>query len=548
MDLGLDPGKILPLWPRTQVAAPDGEIGPRSACRPGLPRRRLGKPRRRHDTCDFGVRTCTPTSEPTMNRIARHLPALALAAGASFSPGEGTLHAQGHVAVSASASIGPLFAGVSFGIGDPLPSGSVFAPLPYFGGSYGYDEGGYGIYSEGRGDGWSGGYWDASYIRLRPCWESGWGWAYRIECDPFWSTYRYGWYRPYWGHSFAWGWSAGWSSAIWVDPFYRPWGLFTAHDPWGWYWDGYRDGYWDAHRWGGGRWNRGRYGFVHRGGYGYDGYGYGRAGAGVGYKSDPRSGGDNRGDVGRKAVPRNPATSGDGGRPDRIVGTGARVATPRTGTDVRDGATRPPSRVGVTPSRRAVPRDGGAARTGETRPPSRVGVPSGEGRAGVGTLPSRRFSPPTRSAVGRTSTTARSTRSRAGSDDGGRAASDRTATMRTPTSRTVPATSRVPTRATPPRASSSSARPRTPPRASSSSARPRTPPRASSSSARPRTPPRASSSSARPRTPPRASSSSARPRTPPRASSSSARPRTPPRASTGSSRSSRPTAKRGSGR
>ena len=286
---------------------------------------------------------------------------------------------QTHFSLSASVGAGPLFAGVSVGIGTRYDPVSVFAP-----------HGGGGYREHGVWDGqWQGGYWDASFVRLRGPWSPGW--------NPCWPSY--GWWRaphsllaypysPYvhpscrdllasccWTAGFQLVWAGGfrtwttWPVRYWTGPFHRSWGLF-AYDPQDWYWDSYRDGYRDGRRWN-------RLGWMHAASGGGGRGSRGSARDGVGYKADPRAGSS-------KAVPR------DGGRslPSRHD---LRPETPRK-------AQPRPTAVGARRAmeRATESRERGSSENATER--SRLG--RGASAVDTGHPPSRRHAPPIRRAIG----------------------------------------------------------------------------------------------------------------------------------------------------
>ena len=306
--------------------------------------------------------------------------------------------AQDHMAFSASIGVGPLFAGVSISIGShPAEVGSVFAPvIPSA-------WGGPGVYFSG-GAAWSGGYWDASYMRLADCWGPHWG---PYGWDPYafeylaWCGPRGWWYSDvhvFGGARWGWGpniltWRSRWQPRMWRDPFHHHGALFAWHDPWDWYWDGYDDGYrhgyghgyWDTRRWDGSRHGPARGVRDSRG-----------RTAGVSYKADPMDGSS-----ARSAKPRHDSHHSAGGtrrasqasrRPpgDVVRETDATVRTavhrgslaPR---DV-DGA-RP--RAESLPSRISPPNRRGATRSATASQPPRRSL---EERATVES--SRRYAPP----------------------------------------------------------------------------------------------------------------------------------------------------------
>ena len=387
---------------------------------------------------------------------------LVLAALAAFSAHE----ARGQAHLSFSVGVGPLFAGVGFGIG-----GGDYAP---------------GRYDRGRRSSYScwDYYWD-SY------WDPYSDWFY--DCVAY-SPWRYNSFRTRSWLSRRGGYYGSRSAFVYIrDPFAIRWGRYWDYDPWGSYWGG---GYWGGY-YGGVRAIRGRGGrttvVVNRPSP--------RIGSGSRHAESPRTTTGRtavrrRGTTATAAVPaRTPARAGtDTGRRVRPSSVptagraGARVARPsgRTATP-RRGVARPSTRSSAP---RSAPRAGGlstrARPSSSARPSSRLPsrnsatarptgartrsprVSSGANRPGTRATP--RTTPSTRRAAARTPTT-RSAPSRS--------------------SRTGPAPSRVPrTRSAPSRAPSTRSAPSRAPRASSAPSRtPRTrsaPSRAPSTRSAPR--------------------------------------------------------------
>ena len=314
----------------------------------------------------------------------------AVAVSVTSAPAHGQAHA------SFSVGVGPLFAGVSVGIGTVghVP-GSVFLPASA---AFPGPGSGWGTHPQGASR-WTEGYWDASYIRPVGCWDLpawppyGWhhdAWAY----DPWYNAClsHYRWYRPWyawqpfgyygnhwtWSASLAWGWGGGWHFVHWVDPFRQPWAVFAHHDPWSWYGagyaDGYRDGFWDGRYWGGRR-------VVYTSGSGRR-VGYGYPSPLVAYKEDPRSR-----DQGRRASSR-------GAHASSQVAGAPRTAQPRGGTGSGSAGRRTPPDLRTQPTRTARTADRSRT-TDRTARPRTVRSQSTAGRADS-RVPSRRFSPPVR--------------------------------------------------------------------------------------------------------------------------------------------------------
>ncbi len=468
---------------------------------------------------------------------------LVLAALAAFSWNE----ARGQAHLSFSVAVGPLFTGVSFGIGGGhYGPGSVFAgSVLGFGHHSPYNDYAYGLYSESY-DGWDRGYRGSrsSYSCWDYYWDSYWDpyadWFY--DCVAY-SPWRYNSFRTRSWFGRRGGYYGIGSTFVFLrDPFSSPWGPYWAYDPWAGYWGGGSYG------------SYGSYG----GYYGGARTVYGRGGRatvvinrpspliGTGYKENARTatgraGARRRGTTTTAAAPaQTPARAGaDTGRRARPSSapsagrTGTRNARPpssvpatgRPGTrTARPGgaAVAPPRRVGGAIS--ATPRQG----VRSPRPSTRASAPR-SGDTSTRARPSSRL--PSRNAVVRPGAT-RSSAPRASSgnaDRSGRQAtprsapSTRRAPARTPTTRSAP--SRAPTTrsAAPSRGSTRSAPSRAPSTRSAPSRAPRTrsaPSRAPSTRSAPSRAP--STRSAAPRSAPRARA------TPPSRSSrgSSSRPST----------------------
>ncbi|MGB0543905.1 MAG: hypothetical protein ACPGPI_09315, partial [Longimicrobiales bacterium] len=153
----------------------------------------------------------------------------------------GASGAQAQASLSASLATGPLFTGVSFGLGGPIQDHASV----YYGASFGDANphySGYGTYAA------HGGYASSAH--------------YEASCyDTYWYSYDHcvviaSYYPIYtWGYRFRgsrWGSYYGWTYpryAYVTDPFYDPWGPYWAYDPWGAYWDRYWDGYVSGSYW-----------------------------------------------------------------------------------------------------------------------------------------------------------------------------------------------------------------------------------------------------------------------------------------------------------
>ncbi|MBT3328015.1 MAG: hypothetical protein HN396_17455, partial [Gemmatimonadales bacterium] len=287
----------------------------------------------------------------------RILARITLIIAAFFALSSAESHAQAHA--SFSVGVGPLFAGVSVGMG-----GGYYDDRSLFVGtglgmrhSALYQDPAYEMYSE-RGRSWGGG----SYYDDYSCWDYYWDSFWDPYGDPYYDCLAYspyGYrnsYRSRGGFSGGWGGYYGSRSAFvfWSDPVMSPWGgSYWGYDR---YWGGFADGYYAGRSYGG--YYGASYGGYYGGYYGdyYGGYGRTRtvygggrtrvaigrpspfAGYGVGYKESPRTG------TTRTAVRRPQAgnATGASNAPARAGSDGRRTARP-SGTDTRagNGSARP---------------------------------------------------------------------------------------------------------------------------------------------------------------------------------------------------------------
>jgi hypothetical protein len=295
--------------------------------------------------------------------------------------------AQSHTDVWVGLSVG-LFDGFGLGMTHYAHSGGLGARVSVATGTTRYAD--YGIYDE-----WGGRYGDYGFRRgydyrdrdyADYCWDrawdlrwnrryNGWDWDwydyptydhldFYHDCLSGGLGYAYGRWgsharRAYYGRGYG-GYGRyhrGWGVNVQIyvtDPFWRPWGPYWAYDPWGWYWDGFRDG--RRSRWWG--WDRG-----------WDSYGGVVYGPGVrtawggrgGYtRPSPLGGPDFKEDPTdrRTAIPRGRAV------PLSAPATGAGLGDP----DARTGARRPAVDGGGRTGRPGV--EGGA--TGRVEPGDRA--------------------------------------------------------------------------------------------------------------------------------------------------------------------------------
>ena len=205
----------------------------------------------RHGLCNNRGRI--HTKEDTVRSPARS--ALILATLLSL----GASGAQAQASVSFTLAAGPLFTGVSFGVGGPIHDHASV----YYGSSFGYANphySGFGTYS-------SYGVYSSRTHYSASCYDAYW---YAYDHCFVTASYHpgYAWDYGYWGPR--------WSHNRWqrtrytfvADPYYDPWGPYWAYDPWGSYWDGYWDGYVSGSHWNS-HWGHGYYPTRHRYARGY---------------------------------------------------------------------------------------------------------------------------------------------------------------------------------------------------------------------------------------------------------------------------------------
>lgn len=148
----------------------------------------------------------------------------------------GATGAQAQATFAFTLSAGPLFSGVSFGVGGPVHDHASVS----FGSSFGYANphySGYGVYSSPN-------HYSAS------CYDPYWySYDHCVVTASYYPTFMGGYDR--WGADYGhYGWNRPRYAYV-ADPFYDPWGPYWAYDPWGSYWDGYWDGYGSGSYWNG---------------------------------------------------------------------------------------------------------------------------------------------------------------------------------------------------------------------------------------------------------------------------------------------------------